>query len=139
MTKLSQSVTDLAFQALNASWGALTALENDVTPEVDGDTYSVVEELIEAIETRDIFRVYLLGIVEQLVDDLALPILQGTTRTTHIDAHSSSGSWVETSRNESAESLVRATAVLLDLQQALRAFHDRVEAERAVARLFATA
>ncbi|HBS49561.1 MAG TPA: hypothetical protein DEA05_05485, partial [Rhodobacteraceae bacterium] len=65
-------------------------------------------------------------------------VLEGSTRTTRHDTYSViGGSWIETSRTEAAAGFARATAVLIDFQQALRAVHDRVEAERAMVRLLA--
>lgn len=139
MNDLPTTATDLAARALEASWTALTALETDVMPHVQEHAHDVACELTEAIVTRAIFGESSLELVEQVLDDLAERIIAGTRRTTRYDVHSvSGGTWVETTRTEQAEGFARATTVLLDFQAALRAVLDRVEAERAVARLLAT-
>lgn len=138
MTERTPTITDLAATALEASWPALTALETDVAPHVDGAADDAADELMDSIAIRDIFGTGLMELPELVLDDLAERILEGSTRTTRHDTYSViGGSWIETSRTEAAEGFARATAVLIDFQQALRAVHDRVEAERAMVRLLA--
>jgi hypothetical protein len=136
MNDVSASLTDLAARALEVSRIAQTALDTDVLPNAEGDLHQSSEELSDAIISREIFTRPILGLVDQVLDDLAEQILEGSTHMTRYDVHSvSDGSWIETSRTEQAKAFARANVVVLDFQLALCAVLDRVEAERAAARL----
>ncbi|UOA33310.1 hypothetical protein DSM110093_03135 [Sulfitobacter sp. DSM 110093] len=138
MNNVSATLTDIAARALEASRHAQTALEADVLPNSQGNLHDLSEELTDAIISRDIFTGHVVGLIEQVLDDLAEHILEGSTRSTRYDVHSvSGGSWTETTRTEQAKAFARANAVLLDFQHSLCAVLDRVEAERAVVRLLA--
>lgn len=140
MTELTQTLTDLATEALDASRVALTALEADVAPNLTDEQRALAEGLIGAIKSRAIFDADTITQVEDLLDDLAEHVLAGTIRTTRYDPYSvSGGTWVETRRSDKAAGFARASTELVDFLQALNAVHDRAEAERAVEQLLATA
>lgn len=136
MPNKTDTLTDLAVRALEASRPALMALKIDILPQLDAVESDLAKELCGFIETGDIFDRHIVNLLDDVLDDLAQRLVDGAAATApgeDEEAPLASGS-----RHEPAapfDGFVRANLVLLDLHLLLQEVHDRVQAERAVARL----
>lgn len=130
-----EALAALAFA--KARW-ALTALEQDVLPHLDPSERPEADRLHAALAARELFERDLVAEIDTLLDRLAMRIEEGTRTVECVDndpCNVSPAVWTEKHRDAQARDLGRASMVIFDLLETLRAVHDRVDSERAIAAL----
>jgi hypothetical protein len=133
------NIDAIAAAAFAVARDATTGLRVDIIPNLPPRERLRCENLIAAIDRRQIFQRNFPDALDVVIETVSKRILEGTTTFEQFfpdEYHVNGGGIIRSQeRTEQADGLARALPFLLELQELVLAVHDLMHAERALGEL----